>query len=712
MRGRGGRWLATGLLLAACRDAGEGEDGLVDGPPRPSRPELQTCRFDGWAPDLLPALVLEPLGEVTIAGATAMTVATGSGVIYVGTADGRLLAIDPAQAEPTPRVLLEGDGLRVTGLAIDGAADELLFVRREQLSPSRTQVLRHVLTDRFTLDPAASLEVIRVPHALPARVGAGLVAGEGHLWVPLGDGADGEDVGPAEDPGYRPGNLLRLDVAGLTEPLMYGIPADNPYADATGAAAETWAVGLRDPAGCAVDGARARVWCADAGAFGSEANLVPAAADLGWPRFDGPTCLEEEGCDAIEQTAPAGWVRLGEDDCGVGAMALADGMDPGIDGAVVYADRCSGRVFAARPGTAPTDPIARSIVGQLEPAVSVMAADPAGGIWALDAEGRLGRMAVDRPEGTFPTRLSGSACFEDLAALAPAPDLVPYELNAPLWTDGAVKQRYIVLPPGETITIEDDGTLRFPLGAIILKTFAYALDAAAPTVVTPVETRVMIRRAYGWEFHGYVWDDAGREASLMDGAQARRLVALVGGEPTEVEHTFPSRDDCQVCHGTGDVPALGVRLDQLAREVRYADGAASQLEVLSEIGLLDRAPPEVAAMADIHDAQASREERARAYLHTNCAHCHRPGGWTPPDLTMDLRWSTPTAETELCGVPPQYGSPFPAAYRVTPGNGEGSLVWQRISERSLWSMPPLATSVVDPDAELVREWIDGMTGCP
>lgn len=705
------RWVTTALLLAACRDASEDDGGPGDGPPRPSRPAEQTCRFDGWAPDLLPALVHEPLAAAELPGATALVVAR-SGVIYAGTDDGRLLAIDPTQPEPAPRVLLDGDGLRVTGLALDGAAEEHLFVRREQISPARTQVLRHILSDPLTLDPAASLEVIRVPHPLPARVGAGLVAGEGLLWVPLGDGADGESVGPAEDPEYRPGNLLRLDVAALTEPLEVGIPADNPYADATGAKAETWAVGLRDPAGCAVDDARQRVWCADAGAFGSEANLVPAAADLGWPRLDGPTCLLEEGCDAIEQTAPAGWVRFGEGDCGVGAAALADGMDPGLDGALVVSDRCSGRVFAARPGAAPTDPIARSIVGQLAPVLSVMAADPAGGIWAVDAEGQLGRVVVDRPPGTFPTQLSASACFDDLAALAPAPDLVPYEINAPLWTDGAAKQRHVVLPPGRTIAVADDGTLRWPEGAIILKTFAYALDAAAPEVLTPVETRVMIKRAYGWEFHGYAWDPAGREATLEDGAQARRLVALVDGEPTAVEHTFPSRDDCQVCHGTGDMPALGVRLDQLAREVRYADGAAAQLDVLAEIGLFDRALPDVAAMADVHDEAASREDRARAYLHTNCAHCHRPGGWTPPDLTLDLRWSTPTEATELCGVPPQYGSPFPAAYRVAPGNAEGSLVWQRISERSLWSMPPLATSVVDPDAVLVRDWIDAMTACP
>lgn len=712
MRRTAARWVAAGLWLAACRDAGESDDAPTGGPPRPSRPADQTCRFDGWAPELLPAVVLEPLDVAAIPGATALAVAAGSGVIYVGTDDGRLLAIDSAAAEPAPRVLQGGDGLRVTGLAVDGANGEHLYVRREQVSPARTQVVRHVLSDPFTLDPAASLEVIRVPHALPARVGAGLVADAGILWVPLGDGADGEDVGPAEDPEYRPGNLLRLDVAGLTAPLAYGIPADNPYADATGAKAETWAVGLRDPAGCAVDGERARVWCADAGAFGSEANLVPAAADLGWPRFDGPTCLAPEGCEGIDQTAPAGWVRFGAEDCGVGALALAEGMDPGLDGALVYADRCSGRVFAARPGEAPTDPIARAIVGRQVPPVVVMAADPAGGIWAVDVEGRLGRLVVDRPEGTFPTLLSASACFDELAALAPAPDLVPYEINAPLWTDGAVKQRYLVLPPGERIGVEDDGSLRFPVGSILLKTFAYALDPSAPAAVTPVETRVMIRRAYGWELHGYVWDAAGREATLMDGAEPRQLEALVDGRLTAVEHTFPTRDDCQVCHGTGDVPALGVRLDQLARDMGYLEGAAPQLEVLAEIGLFERALPEVEAMADIHDPQASDEDRARAYLHTNCAHCHRPGGWTPPALTLDLRWSTPTKDTQLCGVPPQYGSPYPAPYRLAAGDPEGSLVWQRISERSLWSMPPLATSVVDPDAELVRVWIEGMDGCP
>ena len=90
------------------------------------------------------------------------------------------------------------------------------------------------------------------------------------------------------------------------------------------------------------------------------------------------------------------------------------------------------------------------------------------------------------------------------------------------------------------------------------------------------------------------------------------------------------------------------------------------------------------------------EARARAYLHANCGHCHRPGGWTPPDLDMDLRWTTPTPEANLCGVPPQYSSTFPADHRVAPGDPSDSLVWLRLSSRGPWQMPPFATSVPDP----------------
>jgi len=631
------------------------------------------------------------------------------GVLMLGTNEGRLVGIDPEDDE-TPLVELQpADDEPITGLALEvGPTATHLFVRTHTLQPDLTRVTRFALDGPRSLAPSLPIEVIAVDNAADTRHGAGLMVAEGRLWLPLGDGESGDQVGPANDPNHRSGNLLRLDVANLVSYHGYEIPTDNPMADEGGAAAETWAWGLRDPAACAIDPENGRVWCADAGAGSSEASLVPAAANLGWPHLEGTDCLLFGGCENVDSTLPQGTYRHGDDDCGVGSAAIAYGLDPELEGALVYSDRCSGRLFAVRPAT-PTQPRTRAIVGDLDAAVVAMVPDPAGGIWALDDEGQLGHIVVRRPEGLFPLKLADSGCLPTLDT--PAPDLVPYELNAPLWTDGSHKQRHLVLPPGAQISVAEDGTLTFPEGTLILKTFSYALDPFEPEVITPVETRVMIRRSFTWEFHSYAWDEEGVQAQLLDEGESRTLLTSLEGAPTIIRHTFPSRDECGYCHGSGDAHALGPRLDQLARTVDYGATVGSQLDALAEIDFFDGPLPAVAPVTNFRDPDASAEDRARAYLHANCGHCHRPGGWTPP-LTMDLRWSTPTIDTALCGVEPEYASTFFAEHRIAPGDLANSLVWLRVSSRGLWQMPPFATSVPDPDAEVVRWWIEQLEACP
>ncbi|MCA9708681.1 MAG: PQQ-dependent sugar dehydrogenase [Myxococcales bacterium] len=724
------RALAAGLLVAtaglACHhddpppagdttaassdDGGEDTEAPPSGPPRPERAEVQTCRFEGWAPGLLPPLAFEATAVPPISGARSL--ALGDGVLLVGTDDGALWGIDPSdEAEPL-RALLPGDGSPITGLA-RGPSNGLdaLFVRIQTEAPARTRVIRYTLQGPRTLDAASALDTVVVDFSDAARQGAGLLAADGLLWVPLGDGEAGDEAGASDNPNQREGNLLRLDVSTLSSPSGYDLPADNPLAGQPSPAAEAWAWGLRDPTSCTLDPTRDRVWCLDRGAAISEASLVPAASNLGWPRLEGSSCQLPGGCDGLDTQLPLATYRHGADDCGVGPGAVADGMDPELDGAIVYADRCSGRLMAARPLTA-EQPSARTVVGQLDPALVALAADPAGGLWALDAVGQLGRLVVERPPGEFPTALTRSGCFEGTGVQSPAPDLIPYSINAPLWTDGSHKERYLVIPPGQQLSVEPDGRLRFPVGSIIVKNFSYPLDLLEPDQLTPVETRVMIRRSYTWEFHSYRWNEAGTEATLLDDGQSQPMLTALDGAPTVVRHTFPSRDECGYCHDNGDVRALGPRLDQLARQVEYLEGPDDQLQVFEAIGLFDAPLPPSEPMADYLDPEASDEARARAYLHANCGHCHRPGGWTPPDLDMDLRWTTPTPEANLCGVPPQYSSTFPADHRVAPGDPSDSLVWLRLSSRGPWQMPPFATSVPDPAGSVVRTWIEGLDGCP
>lgn len=318
---------------------------------------------------------------------------------------------------------------------------------------------------------------------------------------------------------------------------------------------------------------------------------------------------------------------------------------------------------------------------------------------------------------SLPTRLSRTGCFVTLSPLRPGPDLVPYDVSAELWTDGADKRRFLVVPPGEAIEVGADGAFSFPEGSVLVKVFLMRLAGGDGRPV-PVETRFMLRRADGWEFFTYRWNAAGTDADLLDDQLIVDLTVRHAGAEVTVPYLFPGRETCTVCHGDAAGRALGPRAEQLDAVMRYPGGASeNQLVALAGAGLLRQIDPAAVAalpaLPDPADARAPLEERARAWLHTNCAHCHRPGGWAPPDLDLDLRWQTPFAQTATCDEWMLYHGGRLGRLRVEPGAGEASGIWIRMTTESELRMPPVGSSIVDPVGErVVREWIDSLTGCP
>jgi len=294
-------------------------------------------------------------------------------------------------------------------------------------------------------------------------------------------------------------------------------------------------------------------------------------------------------------------------------------------------------------------------------------------------------------------------------------ELIPYEVNAELWTDGAEKYRFMVLPPGERVEVTGDGPWEFPPGSVLVKTFAFELaDGSGGVAERPVETRFMVRDGGGWAFLTYAWDDAGRDGELLT---ARRRVALeVGHERVPVSYAFPDAEQCGFCHAATAEMVLGPRSPQLDRRIAVPGGETDQLAVFAAAGLFggDGVPRAVQAWADPYDTEAAVEARARSWLAANCAHCHQPGGWQPPPMTMDLRFDRTLAETNTCGVPLQYtdllvGGP----YRIAPGAPGDSNLLRRAVHDGLGRMPPVAVSVPDARAmALLEAWIAGMEGCP
>ena len=108
---------------------------------------------------------------------------------------------------------------------------------------------------------------------------------------------------------------------------------------------------------------------------------------------------------------------------------------------------------------------------------------------------------------------------------------------------------------------------------------------------------------------------------------------------------------------------------------------------------------------------ATVTERARSYLHANCAFCHRPDG---EFKTIDLRYDIDFKQTSLCNTVPAKGTQnVDGATNLTPGHPELSVTWLRMNTLELGRMPPLASDVLDQDAlALVGDWIGGIAACP
>lgn len=321
-------------------------------------------------------------------------------------------------------------------------------------------------------------------------------------------------------------------------------------------------------------------------------------------------------------------------------------------------------------------------------------------------------------------KLSQTGCVDPQDPRRPATGLIPYTVNAPLWSDGADKLRYFALPEGARVTVKDcvarpdacgasgaadHGDFVFPVGTVLVKMFSLGGK--------PIETRLLVRAEQDlWVGYSYAW--------RADGSDADVLPDNVGGEDRMVDDGkggkqrwhYPSRSECLQCHTDAAGVALGPELAQLDGPFAYPSGVTSpQLETLASIGVFDADLPAQRPMP-LHDPAATGatiEQRARSYLHANCAICHRPGSNFP---SIDLRIATPLAQTGACNAAPQKGELGVAGAKVlVPGDPTKSLMLLRMKELppSAARMPQIGTLVVDATGvSAVEAWIRDLKSCP
>ncbi len=298
----------------------------------------------------------------------------------------------------------------------------------------------------------------------------------------------------------------------------------------------------------------------------------------------------------------------------------------------------------------------------------------------------------------------------------PAPGVIPYSVAAPLWADAAGKGRYVLLPEGETLGLTDRDEWDVPVGTVFIKSFFLDRNQAEPgTDVATIETRLLVSGQDEWHSYIYRWNDEQTEATrLKAGADVVIPVVDASGASAEQIYIIPDENTCGSCHERDDVlGVLGPTTAQLNMPIERDGEVINQLQWFEEQGLLTDAVGDPAT----HEAYAEPagdeplDARARAYLHGNCAHCHRPGGGGGSSGLSFLSWETVPAEFGVCKVPAAAGPGTGGrAHDIVPGHPELSIVTHRMASTDPEiKMPELPSLLADDfGVELISEWIAAM----
>jgi uncharacterized repeat protein (TIGR03806 family) len=600
---------------------------------------------------------------------------------------------------------------------------------------TRLSRLRVSKDDPDRADPASEEILLQVEQPYWNHNSGSIEFGpDGYLYVSFGDGGAAHDPhGNGQNPAAYLGKILRIDVdnrAGnrKVEGKTYSVPADNPFVDREGVLPEIWALGFRNPWKMTFDRKTGDLWMADVGQdTWEEVNIVRRGGNYGWNVREGGQPFPSKVTPFSKDLVDPVWAYDHSEGKSITGGSIYRGTAlPEIEGWYLCADWLSGNIWGLDWDGERVVQSPRIVAERFS--VTAFGEDQNGEILFLAHEelapivhsrttyGKIYRFRrAPKPDVAyppFPTQLSGTGLFTSVKDMVPVPGLIPYEVNVPLWSDHAGKDRYVALPASGKVVFYDKGRWEFPVGTVTVKTFHLEQVRGKPESARRLETRLMVRSPRGWAGYTYVWNDAQTEATLIQSSLEKAYKVRDGDKEIDQTWYFPSRDDCVSCHSKPKKSVLGLETAQLNREIEHGGVRENQLALLDRLGVftvpLPRPHGDLRAFPDWDDKAASAQSKARAYLDANCSVCHTPGG--PSMSQIDLRHDTPLEKTGLVNSVPSVFTLGPEGTRlVLPGNAELSEIVHRINARGFAQMPPLSTKLVDSEAvAVVRQWIESL----
>lgn len=351
--------------------------------------------------------------------------------------------------------------------------------------------------------------------------------------------------------------------------------------------------------------------------------------------------------------------------------------------------------------------------------------------YGLDAPDAIGSFL----NGTFPSMspqpgtaqppalLSETGAFKDLVTLEPADGLIPYDLNVPFWSDGARKTRWIAIPndgthdtPEEQVIFNSVGRWIYPTGTVAIKHFELPVNYQDATQARRLETRFLV---YGEDaFYGvtYRWNEEGTEATLLEGSLSESVAVRTPAGIRLQTWLYPDREQCLFCHNQSGGTVLGPQTRQLNGELLYekTGRTANQLATWNHLGIFsnpidENELPTFITSTPTAQTDSSLDVRARSYIDSNCAYCHRPGGVFT--AYFDARLTTPLENSGMINGFAFNNLGILGGVIIAPGDTSKSLIYQRAhSVKPLVAMPPVAKARIDSaGTALIAEWILSMS---
>jgi len=696
-------------------------------------------------------------------GPVDLAFAPGSERLFVAEQGGKLWSFDTRRPDAPPQLAID---LRqhhrpldnVLGFAFHPgfATNRFIFINYNEPGGRKdgAYVSRFTLSSLNppTINPASERVIIRWLSG--GHNGCTLAFGlDGMLYISTGDADDPDPPDgkrkTGQDISDLLGSILRINVNRTDGTNGYSVPLDNPFVNQRGARPEVWAFGFRNPWRMSFDRVTGDLWAGDVGWEQWEMIYrVRRGGNYGWSITEGPNqnvrTDVQPGPGPI--LSPIHSVPHSEGASITGGFVYRGNKLSKFRGAYVYGDWETGKFWALRNDGDKLVSNEELCDTALKPAS--FALDPAGELLVLDYNGGLYRIVPNTApsaNGSFPRRLSLTGLFAALNPPVPTPGVVAYRPNAPMWNDHATADWLLGVPGTNTIVTAGGlgniagGTWFFPSNTVLARTLTLEMESGRASR-RRIETQLLHWDGQAWNPYTYRWNTAQTDADLISSAGTNDTFSVIDpaapGGRRETPWRFHSRAECLRCHNVWAGEALTLSWPQLSGSPRAgAPGAdlarsegrtsvpdrspapqtttaSSELQRLEDLGLLraknppnerDRRP-----LANPHDAGHPVADRARSWLHVNCATCHRFGAGG--GVATHLNFDKPLQEMRAIDEKPTRGDfGLLGARIITPGAAYRSTLFYRICTEGSGHMPHIGSRLVDEaGSRLIFDWIQSM----